>query len=100
MSVINKSKLAAVLQAPVISEKSTIAAEKNRQFVFKVKKQASKMQIKNAVEMMFEVQVDSVQVLNVKGKNKRFGQTLGKRSDWKKAYVKLKEGHDIDFSAA
>ena len=100
MSVINKSNLAAVLQAPVISEKSTIAAEKNRQFVFKVKKQASKMQIKNAVEMMFEVQVDSVQVLNVKGKNKRFGQTLGKRSDWKKAYVKLKEGHDIDFSAA
>ena len=100
MSVINKSKLAAVLQAPVISEKSTIAAEKNRQFVFKVKKQASKMQIKNAVEMMFEVQVDSVQVLNVKGKKKRFGQTLGKRSDWKKAYVKLKEGHDIDFSAA
>ena len=100
MSVINKSNLAAVLQAPVISEKSTIAAEKNRQFVFKVKKQASKMQIKNAVEMMFEVQVDSVQVLNVKGKKKRFGQTLGKRSDWKKAYVKLKEGHDIDFSAA
>jgi len=100
MSVINKSNLAAVLQAPVISEKSTIAAEVNRQFVFKVKKQASKMQIKNAVEMMFEVQVDSVQVLNVKGKNKRFGQTLGKRSDWKKAYVKLKEGHDIDFSAA
>ena len=100
MSVINKSNLAAVLQAPVISEKSTIAAEVNRQFVFKVKKQASKMQIKNAVEMMFEVQVDSVQVLNVKGKNKRFGQTLGKRSDWKKAYVKLKEGHDIDLSAA
>lgn len=100
MSVINKSNLAAVLQAPVISEKSTIAAETNRQFVFKVKKQASKMQIKNAVEMMFEVQVDSVQVLNVKGKKKRFGQTLGKRSDWKKAYVKLKEGHDIDFSAA
>ena len=100
MSVINKSNLAAVLQAPVISEKSTIAAETNRQFVFKVKKQASKMQIKNAVEMMFEVQVDSVRVLNVKGKKKRFGQTLGKRSDWKKAYVKLKEGHDIDFSAA
>ena len=100
MNAINKSNLAAVLQAPVISEKSTIAAEAKRQFVFKVKKQASKLQIKNAVEIMFEVQVDSVRVLNVKGKEKRFGQALGKRSDWKKAYVKLKEGHDIDFSAA
>ena len=100
MSVINKSNLAAVLQAPVISEKSTVAAEANRQFVFKVKKQASKLQVKNAVEMMFEVEVDSVRVLNVKGKQKRFGRTMGKRSDWKKAYVKLKEGHDIDFSAA
>lgn len=100
MSVIHKSNLAAVLQAPVISEKSTLAAEANKRFVFKVKTQATKNQIKKAVEMMFEVKVDSVQVLNVKGKKKRFGQTLGKRSDWKKAYVKLKEGHDIDFSAA
>ncbi|PKM34776.1 MAG: 50S ribosomal protein L23, partial [Gammaproteobacteria bacterium HGW-Gammaproteobacteria-10] len=91
MNVIEKSNLATVLQAPVVSEKSTIAAEKNKQFVFKVTKQASKIQIKKAVEAMFEVQVDSVNTLNVKGKKKRFGQTLGKRSDWKKAYVKLKE---------
>ena len=100
MNVIEKSNLATVLQAPVVSEKSTIAAEKNKQFVFKVTKQASKIQIKKAVEAMFEVQVDSVNTLNVKGKKKRFGLTLGKRSDWKKAYVKLKEGHDIDLSVA
>lgn len=100
MSALMKSKLASVLRAPVISEKSTLAAEANKQFVFNVQKQATKHQIKQAVELMFEVKVDSVRVLNVKGKKKRFGQTLGKRSDWKKAYVKLKEGHDIDFSAA
>ena len=100
MSALMKSKLATVLKAPVISEKSTLAAEANKQFVFKVQKQATKNQIKQAVELMFEVKVDSVRVLNVKGKKKRFGQILGKRSDWKKAYVKLKEGHDIDFSAA
>ena len=56
--------------------------------------------IKKAVELMFDVEVDSVQVLNVKGKVKRFGRALGKRSDWKKAYVKLKAGHDIDFASA
>lgn len=97
---VNKYQLAGVLQAPVISEKSTIAAEKNKRFVFKVQKIATKKQVKNAVEMMFNVEVDSVQVLNVKGKQKRFGRALGQRSDWKKAYVKLKPGHDIDFSAA
>ncbi|MGJ0492746.1 MULTISPECIES: 50S ribosomal protein L23 [Methylobacter] len=97
---LNKYHLASVLQAPVISEKSTIAAEKNKRFVFKVQKVATKKQVKDAVEIMFNVEVDSVQVLNVKGKQKRFGRSLGQRSDWKKAYVKLKPGHDIDFSAA
>jgi len=97
---LNKYYLAGVLEAPIISEKSTIAAEKNRQVVFKVQKQATKKQVKSAVEVMFNVEVDSVQVLNVKGKQKRFGRSLGQRSDWKKAYVKLKLGHDIDFSAA
>lgn len=87
-----------VLEAPIISEKSTIAAEKDNRFVFKVKKQATKKQVKNAVEAMFKVEVDSVNVLNVKGKKKRFGKTLGQRSDWKKAYVKLKPGHDISFA--
>lgn len=92
--------MAGVLEAPIISEKSTNAAEKNKQFVFKVLKTASKKQVKNAVEVMFSVEVDSVHVLNVKGKQKRAGKTLGQRSDWKKAYVKLKPGHDIEFSAA
>jgi len=96
----NDYQLANVLKAPIISEKSTNAAEADRRFVFKVQKQATKLQVKKAVELMFDVEVDSVQVLNVKGKQKRFGRTLGKRSDWKKAYVKLKPGNDIDFSAA
>ncbi|MCF6250742.1 MAG: 50S ribosomal protein L23 [Methylococcaceae bacterium] len=95
-----QSKLANVLLAPVVSEKSTNAAEDSNQFVFKVKKVATKLEIKKAVELMFDVEVDSVKVLNVKGKVKRFGRTLGKRSDWKKAYVKLKSGHDIDFASA
>lgn len=96
----NLYQLANVLQAPIISEKSTIIADQNKQFVFKVQKQATKKQIKSAVELMFGVEVDSVRVLNVKGKQKRFGRMLGQRSDWKKAYIKLKPGHDIEFSAA
>jgi len=87
-----------VLEAPIVSEKSTIAAEKDNRFVFKVNKQANKYQVKKAVETLFKVEVDSVHVLNVKGKQKRFGKTLGQRSDWKKAYVKLKPGHDISFA--
>ena len=96
----NQYQLANVLQAPIISEKSTIIADQNKQFVFKVQKQATKKQIKSAVELMFGVKVDAVRVLNVKGKEKRFGRMLGQRSDWKKAYIKLKPGHDIEFSAA
>lgn len=97
---IKKNNLASVLLSPIVSEKSTIAAEDNNRFVFKVQKVATKLEIKKAVEMMFDVEVDSVQVLNVKGKVKRFGRSLGKRSDWKKAYVKLESGHDIDFASA
>lgn len=95
-----ESKIAGVLLAPIVSEKSSIAVDVDKRFVFKVQKVATKKQIKNAVEVMFSVEVDSVQVLNVKGKIKRFGRALGKRSDWKKAYVKLKQGHDIDFARA
>lgn len=95
-----ESQLAKILKGPVISEKSTLAAEKNSRVVFKVLKQATKQQIKSAVEKMFNVEVESVNVLNVIGKEKRFGRSLGKRSDWKKAYVKLKPGYDIEFSAA
>ena len=96
----NLYQLTRVLEAPLISEKSTIAAEKDKQIVFKVLRSATKKQVKSAVEAMFNVEVDAVRVLNVKSKQKRFGRTLGQRSDWKKAYVKLKEGHDIEFAAA
>jgi large subunit ribosomal protein L23 len=93
-------KLASILCAPIISEKSSNAADQSNQFVFKVQKSATKLQIKNAVELMFAVKVESVRVLNVKGKIKRFGRTLGKRSDWKKAYVKLQSGHNIELATA
>lgn len=96
----NLYQLTRVLEAPLISEKSSIVAERDKQIVFKVQKNATKKQVKSAVEAMFNVEVDAVRVLNVKGKQKRFGRSLGQRSDWKKAYVKLKEGHDIEFASA
>jgi large subunit ribosomal protein L23 len=65
-----------------------------------VKRTATKNQVKRAIELLFKVEVDSVHVLNVKGKTKRFGRTMGTRSDWKKAYIKLKPGFDIDFATA
>ncbi|NOR41370.1 MAG: 50S ribosomal protein L23 [Gammaproteobacteria bacterium] len=96
----NQERLMKVLIAPVVSEKSTRVADANRQFVFKVVKDASKPDVRKAVELMFDVKVDGVQIANVRGKTKRFGQSSGKRSDWKKAYVTLAEGHDIDFMGA
>jgi large subunit ribosomal protein L23 len=92
--------LMGIIEAPVVSEKSTLEAEKNNRVVFKVKKSASKQQVKRSIELLFKVEVESVHVLNVKGKEKRFGKFLGSRSDWKKAYVKLKPGFDIDFAVA
>jgi len=93
----NKERLYQIILKPVISEKTTIAADKHGQIVFRVLPDATKGEIREAVEALFEVKVKSVQVANVKGKMKRFGHTRGKRSDWKKAYVSLQEGHDIDF---
>ncbi len=95
--MISEERLLKVLLAPHVSEKSTMAAEGNNAVVFKVLKDANKAEIKAAVEKLFEVEVSSVRTLNVKGKTKRHGQSFGKRSDWKKAYVVLKEGQDIDF---
>lgn len=95
-----KERLMKVLLAPHVSEKSTVAADAIQQFVFKVVPDANKLEIKKAVELMFDVKVDSVQVTNVKGKRKRFGQIAGRRADWKKAYVKLQPGQDIDFMGA
>jgi large subunit ribosomal protein L23 len=87
-----------VILAPHVSEKSTRVAEKNSQIVFRVRRDASKPVIKQAVEKMFNVQVESVTVTNVKGKEKKFGKTPGRRQDWKKAYVRLKPGQDINFA--
>jgi large subunit ribosomal protein L23 len=92
-------RLMQVLLAPVVSEKSTFVADKNEQVVFRVTPDATKPEIKAAVELMFKVQVESVQVLNVKGKEKRFGRFVGRRSNWKKAYVCLKPGQEINFAA-
>ncbi len=96
----NQERLMTVLVGPHVSEKSSLAAEKHNQICFKVRRDSTKKEIAQAVEMMFEVKVENVQVSNVRGKIKRFGQTLGKRADWKKAYVTLAEGHDIDFLGA
>ena len=96
----NLYQLTRIFEAPVISEKSTVVAEQDKQIVFKVQRSATKKQVKQAVEAMFNVEVDAVRVLNVKGKQKRFGRSLGQRSDWKKAYVQLKPGHDIEFATA
>lgn len=94
----NDERLMTILLAPHISEKSTTAAETLKQFVFKVVKDASKGEIKSAVEKMFNVQVENVRVLNVRGKSKqRVNARGGRRPDWKKAYVALKPGSDIDF---
>ncbi len=95
-----QERLMTVLQGPVFSEKSTISVEKHNQIVFKVRKDATKSEIRDAVEMLFEVKVDGVQVMNYRGKVKRFSQTRGRRNDWKKAYVRLAEGSQIDFLGA
>lgn len=96
----NEERLLKVLLAPHVSEKATMATETSNTVVFKVLKDASKAEIKAAVEKLFEVEVNSVRTLVCKGKTKRHGQFFGKRSDWKKAYVMLKEGQDIDFVGA
>ncbi len=93
----NQERLMKVLLSPHISEKSSIAADQNNQVVLKVANDATKPEIKQAVELLFEVKVDRVQVSNVKGKTKRFGAKMGRRSDWKKAYITLQEGQEIDF---
>lgn len=96
----NEAVLYDTILAPYISEKSTRVADKHRQFVFEVRRTATKPVIKLAVEKMFNVQVADVRVVNVRGKVKRAGKTPGRRQDWKKAYVRLKPGFDIDFAGA
>lgn len=99
MSGGNQARLMQVLLAPQISEKATFVGERHEQVVFKVASDATKPEIKAAVELLFKVEVKSVQVSNVKGKEKRFGRIFGRRKNWKKAFVCLKPGQEIDFAA-
>ena len=94
----DEGRLMQVLVAPIVSEKATMIAEKNNSVTFKVLQDATKPEIKAAVELMFEVKVDAVRVVNVAGKTKRFGGRAGRRSDFKKAYVSLAAGQTIDFA--
>jgi len=92
-------RLMNVVLAPVVSEKSTLVADKNRQYVFRVADNATKPQVKAAIELLFKTKVQSVTVLNVRGKEKRFGRFMGRRRNWKKAYVRLAAGQEINFAA-
>lgn len=96
----HQERLTQVLLGPHVSEKSTMAADGLRQVVFKVRPDATKAEIKRAVELLFEVEVERVATTRVTGKSKRFGLRRGRRSDWKKAYVRLAPGHDLDFISA
>jgi large subunit ribosomal protein L23 len=96
----NQERLFNVLLGPHITEKSAMASGDASQVVFKVSTSANKLEIRKAVEQLFEVQVDEVRVVNMKGKSRRTKTGMGQRSDWKKAYVRLAEGQDIDFSVA
>ena len=98
MVVMSQQSIMSILLEPKVTEKSSMIGELNNQYVFKVSKNATKPEIKKAVELMFEgAEVESVQVANVKGKRKIFKRVPGQRVNWKKAYVKLKPGFDIDF---
>ena len=101
MSVANNTaKLYEVIRAPRVSEKTARLQEVSNQYVFEVAKDATKADVKAAVEQIFDVKVEAVNVVNVKGKNKSFKFRSGKRGDWRKAYVKLAEGQSIDVMMA
>jgi len=105
MSAFNQERLMKVLLGPVVSEKSTFVGERNNQYTFRVAGDATKPEVKAAVELLFstkekKVLVRSVQIANVKGKQKRSGRFIGRRANWKKAYVRLAPGQDINFQAA
>jgi large subunit ribosomal protein L23 len=96
----NQERVFKVLLGPHVTEKSAMPSGASSQVVFKVATDATKLEIKKAVEQLFDVQVDDVRVVNVKGKTRRTKNGMGRRSDWKKAYVRLAEGQDIDFEVA
>ena len=97
--IATQDRLLQVILAPQITEKATYVADKYQQIVFKVRTDATKPEIKAAVELVFKVEVEAVTVANVKGKEKRAGRVMGRRKDWKKAYVSLKPGQEINFAA-
>ena len=94
----DEGRLMQVLVAPIVSEKATLVAEKSNAVTFKVLQNATKPEIKAAVELMFKVEVEGVSVVNIKGKAKRFGKTMGRRDNIRKAYVKLKAGQELNLS--
>ena len=98
MGAVRQQRLMQVLRGPTVSEKSTLVGDKHNQVVFRVERAATKADVKAAVELMFKVEVEGVQVLNVKGKEKRTGRFIGRRNNWKKAYVRLKPGQEINFA--
>ena len=95
----NKEQLMNVLIAPHVTEKTSRAMQNHNQYTFRVRRTATKVDIKKAVELMFDVKVSGVQVVNEPGKQRRFGKTIGRTQDWKKAYVSLAEGQTIDYEA-
>lgn len=99
-AAINQERLMKVLLAPIVSEKSTMMAEKSAQYAFKVTQDATKDEVKAAVELLFKVEVTGVQMLNQKGKVKRTGRFIGRRDHVRKAYVSLKDGQEINFAEA
>jgi large subunit ribosomal protein L23 len=94
----DEGRLATVLVEPIVSEKATAVAEKHNQVLFKVLRNATKPEIKAAVELMFKVEVEAVRTINQRGKEKRFGKSIGRRDHIKKAYVSLKKGQELNFS--
>jgi large subunit ribosomal protein L23 len=96
---LSQERLINVLVAPHVTEKSALAMQNSNQYAFRVRRDASKPDIKAAVELMFQVKVQAVNVVNETGKTRRFGKTLGRTQDWKKAYVRLAPGQSIDYEA-
>jgi large subunit ribosomal protein L23 len=95
----NREQLMAVLIAPHVTEKTSLAMQNHNQYTFRVRRDATKTDIRKAVELMFEVKVTGVQVVNEPGKSRRFGRHAGRTQDWKKAYVSLAQGQSIDYEA-
>jgi len=96
---VSQERLTTVLVAPHVTEKTSLAMQNANQYAFRVRRDANKTEVKQAVELMFDVKVAAVQVVNEPGKGRRFGKHMGRTQDWKKAYVRLADGQAIDYEA-